>query len=62
MTYMPGAYETSVLGHETFIPDPLSPELSLPTAVEKEMEGANHLLGRFCRRVGPLLGVKVFRR
>ena len=55
MTYIPGAYERSLEGYETFVPDPLPPKLSLPTAVEKEVEETTHLLGQveMCRTLLP---------
>src|SRR5829696_5615656 len=55
MTYIPGAYERSLAGHQTFVPDPLPPNFSLPTAVEKEVEVTTHLLGQveMCRTLLP---------
>ncbi len=55
MVYVPGAYEVSLQGYETFIPDPLPPPLSLPTAVEREIEETTHLLGQveMCRTLLP---------
>lgn len=55
MAYTPGAYEVSLQGYETFVPDPLPPPLSLPTAVEKEVEETTHLLGQveMCRTLLP---------
>lgn len=55
MTYVPGAYEISLQGNRTFVPDPLPPTLSLPVAVEKDIEEAIHLLGQveMCRTLIP---------
>ena len=52
---MPGAYERSLWGYETFIPDPLPPSLSLSRDVEREIENAIHLLGQveMCRTLVP---------
>jgi Fic family protein len=46
MAYMPGVREMSLQGYETFVPDPLPPQLSLSPAVERVVEDATHLLGQ----------------
>jgi len=55
MAYMPGDYEMSLQGHETFVPDPLPPQLSLSAPMEREVEEATHLLGQvdMCRFLLP---------
>jgi Fic family protein len=55
MAYTPGAYEVSLQGYETFVPDPLPPPLSLSTVVEQEVEETTHLLGQveMCRTLLP---------
>jgi Fic family protein len=55
MAYTPGAYEPSLWGYETFVPDPLPPPLSLSSTVEREIENAVHLLGQveMCRTLVP---------
>lgn len=55
MVYMPGVYEISLQGHKIFVPDPLPPPLSLPAAVERQIEDATHLLGQveMCRTLLP---------
>lgn len=55
MIYTPGDYEVSLQGYRTFVPDPLPPPLSLPTAVEKEVEETTYLLGQveMCRTLLP---------
>lgn len=55
MVYTPGAFEMSLEGYETFVPDPLPPPLSLSIEVEKEVEETTHLLGQveMCRTLLP---------
>lgn len=55
MAYIPGRYKISLEGYETFVPEPLPPPLSLPIAVEKEVEETTHLLGQveMCRTLLP---------
>lgn len=55
MAYTPGAYEVSLQGHRTFIPDPLPPMFSLSSAVKREVEDTTHLLGQveMCRTLLP---------
>ena len=50
-----GTYELSLQGDECFVPDPLPPELSIPSHVEREIEDAMHLLGKveMCRTLLP---------
>lgn len=51
----PGTYRRSLHGHNTFMPDPLPPHLSLPAEVEREVERATHMLGQveMCRTLLP---------
>jgi Fic family protein len=55
MVYAPGAYEPSLQGYETFVPDPLPPPLSLSNEVERKIESTIHLLGQveMCRTLVP---------
>lgn len=55
MSYVPGTYGLSLQGYKCFVPDRLPPPLSLPAAVEKEIEEATHLLGqvKMCRVLLP---------
>jgi Fic family protein len=55
MVYTPGAYEPSLWGYKTFVPDPLPPPLSLSSDVQREIENAVHLLGQveMCRALVP---------
>src|SRR5215210_6667643 len=52
---VPGTYRRSLRGHDTFIPEPLPPQLSLPTEVERDVEKAMHMLGQveMCRTLLP---------
>lgn len=62
MTIIPGVYKRSLQGHNTFIPDPLPPRLSLSGAVEREVEEATHLLGQveMCRTLLPNAGLLIY--
>jgi Fic family protein len=55
MVYVPGVREVSLQGYETFVPDPLPPQLSLSPAVDREVEETTHLLGQveMCRSLLP---------
>lgn len=55
MADTPGTYELSLQGYEYFVPNRLPPPLSLPIAVEKEVEATTHLLGqvKMCRTLLP---------
>ncbi len=58
----PGVYKISVQGHRTFVPDPLPPSLSLPAAVERQVEEATHLLGQveMCRTLLPNANLLIY--
>lgn len=55
MTEIPGSYKRSLVGHRTFVPDPLPPQLLLEPSTAREVEEATHLLGQveMCRTLLP---------
>lgn len=55
MTDLTGAYGLSLQGDECFVPNPLPPQLAIPSYLEREIEDAMHLLGQveMCRTLLP---------
>jgi Fic family protein len=46
MVSVPGSYKRSSEGYDTFVPDPLPPDLLMPPSVYREVEDTAHLLGQ----------------
>lgn len=55
MVTVPGTHRRSLEGYETFVPQPLPPELSLPASVYEQIEDARDMLGqvKMCRTLLP---------
>lgn len=62
MSLIPGAYQRSLLGHRTFIPDPLPPKLVLPTRTQKLHGEAMYHIGKVeqCRALLPNSDLLIF--
>ncbi len=50
-----GRYIRSMAGHQTFFPNPLPPELIIPSALQNKVEQTTHALGKveMCRKLLP---------
>ncbi len=46
MAIIPGVYKRSLEGHDTFVPNSLPPDLSLPASIYRQVEDTAHLLGQ----------------